>query len=159
MRWELIFSRLFRIQIIFYSSFVELIFFEFDSSFTFAKMVKSDLSDLPSEVTRSAVFETVEDQLKSKNFIIRVSSASEAGENNFTGVVHRISFSEKGADEGDNGKSLVHKLILKVATQDLILRNRRFTRPSFLREAYMYEKVSSRRHCFLWVMYKTYYIR
>lgn len=102
------------------------------------KMVKSDLIELPTEVIRSALCETVENQLKSKNYKINVSSASQNGESNFMGVLHRISFSKKGADEDEKGKSLV----LKVAPQDMMLRDKRFSRSSFMREIHMYDKVS-----------------
>lgn len=100
-------------------------------------MVESDLSEIPSEVIRAALSETVENKLKTKNFKINVSSASQAGANNFIGIVYRVSFSKQD-EENDKPPS---KLILKVAPQNEARRSEFFSRPCFLREIYMYNEV------------------
>lgn len=80
-------------------------------------MVQVDLSKLPNEVVRSALCETVENLLKSKNHTISVSSASQSGENNFVGELYRISFNEESEVGAVDGMNVAHKLILKVAPQ------------------------------------------
>lgn len=102
-------------------------------------MVASDLSEIPAEVIRIALIETVENQFKSKNYKINVSSASTAGESNFVGIVYRVSFSDE--DEGKNGKNLASKLILKVAPQNPARRAQFFSHACFMREIYMYDEV------------------
>lgn len=104
-------------------------------------MVESNLSEISSEVIRDAVIETVENKLKSKKCKIHVSSASQSGENNFIGIVYRVTFSEE--DGIENGKTPVSKLILKVAPSNLARRQQFFSRPCFLREIYLYNEVSS----------------
>lgn len=100
-------------------------------------MVGSDLSELPSEVIRLAVRETVEKILGSKNYTISVISASQSGDNNFIGIVYRVLFNKIDDPNGTNPS----KLILKVAPQHIPRREQFFSRPCFLREIYMYEKV------------------
>lgn len=101
-------------------------------------MVGSDLAELPSEVIRSAVRNAVESILGSKKCAISVVSASESGANNFVGIVYRVLFSKADDRVGKNPS----KLILKVAPQHLARRMQFFSRPCFLREIYMYEKVN-----------------
>lgn len=100
-----------------------------------------DLFELPTEAIRSLLCEIVQNQLNSRNFQLNVSSASENGETNFIGILYRISFSKADIDESGEGKN-AQKLILKVAPQDMEHRQRRFTRPTFMREIHMYDKVS-----------------
>lgn len=102
-------------------------------------MVVSDLSDLPAEVIRTALKETVEEKLKSKKYKISVSSASTAGENNFVGIVYRVSFCKE--DNNENEKNPPSKLILKVAPQNEARRAQFFSHACFMREIYMYDEV------------------
>lgn len=106
-------------------------------------MVKLDLSKIPSELVRSILCATVEKQLKSKNYKINVSSASSDGENNFVGVVYRVSFAKMRENETENDESPTHSLILKVTPQNLARRSRFHSRPAFLCEIYMYNQVIS----------------
>lgn len=99
-------------------------------------MTESNLSELPSDVIRSALCETVENHLKSKKYKIHVGSASQAGENNFIGIVYRVSFSKQ-----DEPTSKPSKLILKVAPQNAARRAQFQSRSLFLREIYMYDEV------------------
>lgn len=102
-------------------------------------MVGFDMPEISSNLIRMAVLETVENQLESKNIKINISSASQAGDNNFVGVVYRISFSK---DDSENGKNPISKLILKVAPESLARREQFFSRPCFLREIYLYNEVN-----------------
>lgn len=54
----------------------------------------SDLLEIPGENVRKAIYEAIENKLKSKKFKATVSSASKVGENNFLGVVYRVLFSK-----------------------------------------------------------------
>lgn len=101
------------------------------------KMDESALDNIPSELIRSALCETIVNILKSKKYRINISSASEAGENNFVGVVYRVAFNKKDEANG-NGTS---KLILKIAPQNSARRSQFMCRMCFLREIYMYNEV------------------
>lgn len=104
-------------------------------------MSHSDLSILPREEIRSALRETVEAQLNSNKYKITVHTASQIGENNFIGIVYRVSFCNENEDEhGENAS----KLILKVAPQGEQRRNAGglSIREFFLREIFMYNVVS-----------------
>lgn len=105
-------------------------------------MVASDFSEISSEVIRTMLTETIEDELKTKTFKINVCSASQAGENNFIGVIYRVSFSKD--DEGEKGTNPISQLILKVAPQNLARRAQFFSRPCFLREIFVYNEVSNK---------------
>lgn len=107
-------------------------------------MVDSALSEISSHLVRKALLETIEEQLQSKNFKIRVTSASKAGENNFIGIIHRITFTKLDEDGNENGPAT--NLILKVAPQNLLRRSQFVARPAFEREIYSYEKVSVCHH-------------
>lgn len=104
-------------------------------------MSDSDLSEIPNEVIRGKLRETVEKKLKSKKYKIKVSSASQAGANNFMGTLHRVSFNKEDGNESE--ESPIHKVIVKIAPEHLARREQFFSRPSFLREIYMYENVSN----------------
>lgn len=99
-------------------------------------MTDSVLAEIPSELIRTAVLETIENQLNSRDFDIELTSASKCGENNFIGVIYRISFSRKIEE---NSKTY---LIVKVAPQNLLRRSQFVVRPAFEREIYSYEKVN-----------------
>lgn len=101
-------------------------------------MTNSDLSVIESDVIRGALRETVEHQLKTKNYRISVSSASQAGESNFIGIVYRVSFCKE--DENENGAN-ASKLILKVAPSNAARRGKFSARIPFLQEIYMYDVV------------------
>lgn len=103
-------------------------------------MTKSDLSLLPTDDVRSALRETVENHLNSKECTITVSSASQAGENNFIGIVYRVSFSEDNDNSTDAKSS---KLILKCAPTNQARREQFLSRSLFLREMYMYNVVNT----------------
>lgn len=98
------------------------------------------LSEIPSELVRSAVIDTIENQLQFKNYRINVSSASKAGENNFIGIIHRVSITEMIEDKAK--KPANKNLIVKSAPQNLLRRSQFVARPAFEREIYMYEKVN-----------------
>lgn len=101
-------------------------------------MVALDLSDIPGDVIRKALCETIENKLKSSKYKINISSASKAGENNFVGVVYRAAFSK----DDENDKNKTSNLILKVAPQHPVRRKQFMSRTCFLREIYMYNKVN-----------------
>lgn len=101
-------------------------------------MAELKLSDIPSVLVRTALLGTIENELKSADFGIRVSSASKCGENNFIGVIYRVSY--KRMNENENGNE--RTLILKVAPQNLLRRSMFTVRPAFEREVYSYEKVT-----------------
>lgn len=104
-------------------------------------MTNSDLSVIESDRIRDTLREIVENRLKSKKYKINISSASQAGANNFIGIVHRVSFCKD--DEDENGEN-VSKLILKVAPQSAARRNSNVfsVRPPFLQEIYVYDTVN-----------------
>ncbi|XP_055298661.1 uncharacterized protein LOC129566598 [Sitodiplosis mosellana] len=103
-------------------------------------MVESGLSEIPSELIHTTVKEFVEHQLNSKQYTIKCSSASQSGENNFIGIVYRVTFGKD--DKTENGTTNQgSKLILKVSPQNLARREQFISRPCFLREIYMYNEV------------------
>lgn len=102
--------------------------------------MKSDLSvEIPSELVRLALFELIEDQLKSKKYQIALGAATKAGDLNFTGIVYRVWFYK--VDETTNGKSIASSIILKIAPQNQAHRTQFNIRPAFVREIYTYDKV------------------
>lgn len=103
-------------------------------------MASSDLSAIESEVIRNALRETVAHSLKTKKCKINVSSASQAGANNFIGIVHRVSFCKEDEDEKGTKAS---KLILKVAPPNAARRDKFSVRIPFLQEIYMYNEVKT----------------
>lgn len=105
-------------------------------------MAEFQVSDIPSDVIRSALHDLVEKKLSSKNYEIVLSSASKSGANNFIGIVYRAKFGKKDTDSSIE-KDPLHSLIVKVAPQQLGHRERFRVRPLFLREIYMYAKVST----------------
>lgn len=104
-----------------------------------SKMAEMDLSELPSDLIRETVCETIENKLKTKNYSAKIDSASKAGEHNFIGVVYRVSFNK---NDGKNEEQ--YKLILKVAPQHPIRRSEFRSRCFFLREIYMYNEVNNK---------------
>lgn len=100
----------------------------------------SDLSEIPSELIRSALCETIEKKFNLNKYKVVVKSAAQAGEGNFIGVVYRILF--KNEDESSDGNEAWSKLILKIAPQNEARRKQFISRPFFLREIYLYEEVS-----------------
>ncbi|XP_055296577.1 uncharacterized protein LOC129565586 [Sitodiplosis mosellana] len=97
-------------------------------------MAESDLTEIPTEVVRTALCETIETKLKSKNYKITITSASKAGESNFIGIVHRVTFNKEGEDK-------LEKLILKVAPLHLARRTQFNSRPLFLQEISTYNEI------------------
>lgn len=102
--------------------------------------MKSDLAKIPSELVRSAVCETIETQLNTKNYQVSVSSATKATDYNFTGVIYRVTFSTE--NKAKKGKPTPSSIILKVAPQHLARRNQFNARPCFVREIYVYDEVN-----------------
>lgn len=98
-------------------------------------MAESDLSEISTDVIRTELCETIEKKLKSKDYKISVSSASTAGESNFVGIVHRVSFNK-------NGENKQEKLILKAAPHTEARREQFNSRIFFLQEIYVYNVVS-----------------
>lgn len=103
-------------------------------------MFESELSDISSELVRSVLCKTIENQLQSENYKMHVKSASQAGVNNFVGLVYRVYYEEE--DEYDNEHSISSSLILKVAPRNAARRAQFPPRMSFLKEIYMYDVVS-----------------
>lgn len=101
------------------------------------KMADSTLSTIPSELIRSELFKVVEDILKTKNYTVNVCAGSKEGENNFLGIVYRVTFANK-----DEKAAKPSKLILKVAPQNEARRALFKSRLLCLREIYMYDVVS-----------------
>ncbi|XP_055296586.1 uncharacterized protein LOC129565593 [Sitodiplosis mosellana] len=98
-------------------------------------MIQLDSSEIPSEVIRLALHETIENQLKSKDYQINgIYNASKVGETNFVGIVHRVSFKK-------DGEKKHNELIVKVAPQNAARREIFNSRPFFLREMRMYNEV------------------
>lgn len=104
-------------------------------------MTESNLSEIPSEVIRKALYEIIEKKLKSTKNKITVESASKAGESNFVGIVYRVSFSKEN-DAKEMYEDKEEKLILKLAPQNEGRRLYFQSRHLFLQEIYMYEKVN-----------------
>lgn len=96
-----------------------------------------DLSEIPGESVHKAIYEVIENNLQSKKFKLTVSSASKAGENNFLGVVYRVSFNR--ADDSVNGSK--SSIIVKVAPQNETQRTQFRSRDMFLQEIFLYNEV------------------
>lgn len=78
------------------------------------KMAESESCEIPSELIRTALRETVEKKLNSKNCKIDISSASEAGSSNFIGIVYRAKFRRE--EENESESNPIQKMIVKVVT-------------------------------------------
>lgn len=102
--------------------------------------MKLDLAEIPSELVRSMVLDVIEEHLKSKNFQIKLSSATKVGDHNFTGIIYRVSFERENED--GSGISTASTLILKIAPENLARRTQFNCRPAFAREIYTYDQVS-----------------
>lgn len=109
--------------------------------------------DTQSKLVRSAISKTIENEIKSKNYKIRIESASQSG---FVGIVHRIYY---GTDEenGVNSKSSSKSLILKVTSKNQRHRDVFCSRPCFLREIFMYDEVTNFTICLLVIENKKYH--
>ncbi|KAG4080121.1 hypothetical protein HA402_008192 [Bradysia odoriphaga] len=104
------------------------------------------LSKITTEIIRSALLETVEANLQSKPHQIDINCVSECGENNFIGIIHRVSFSKEKTTE--NGLETAENLILKIAPQNVTCRYMFNSRQLFLREIHMYDTVLPQLHQF-----------
>lgn len=103
--------------------------------------MKLDLSvEIPSELVRSALFETIESQLKMSKYQITLGAATKQGDLNFTGIVYRVWFSKE--EDATNEISTASSIILKIAPQNLAHRIQFTIRPAFVREIYTYDKVN-----------------
>lgn len=96
-----------------------------------------NLSEIPGENVHKAIYEIIENKLNSKTFKLNLSSASKQGENNFLGVVYRLSFDKNDELENTTGSSM----IVKVAPQNESLRTFCHSRDLFLQEMFVYNKV------------------
>lgn len=106
----------------------------------FINTENTDFSDSLSEIVRSAVFETIDEQLNTKHYQIDVSSATKKGDFNFTGIIYRATF--KREHECENGESTEpSSVILKVAPQNESRRIQFSVRELFKNEIYTYDKV------------------
>lgn len=99
-------------------------------------------SEISSELIHSALIKIIKNELHSDTFKLTVESASQAGDNNFIGIVYRVHFEEENEDTIDSEKRPTSSVILKVAPQNLARRNQFRSRSCFLREINLYDKVS-----------------
>ncbi|XP_037028754.1 uncharacterized protein LOC119068987 [Bradysia coprophila] len=104
------------------------------------------LSKITNGIIRSALLETVETKLQSKLHQIDINCVSECGENNFIGIIHRVSFSKEKSTE--NRFETAENLILKIAPQNVTCRYMFNSRQLFLREIHMYDTVLPQLHRF-----------
>lgn len=102
-------------------------------------MLELGMSEISSDLIRSALCETIEKKLNSKKYTVVLKSAAQAGEGNFIAEMYRVEFSDE--DESRNEKKSSSKLILKFAPQNVKRRERFQARSLFLREIYMYNEV------------------
>lgn len=105
------------------------------------RMATLEAIEIQSQRIRLELHKIVEEKLKSKNYEINLSLASKTGVNSFIGIVYRAAFRKKGIKRNENYPD--GTLIVKVAPQQLNRREKFQIRPLFLREIYMYEKVSA----------------
>lgn len=99
-------------------------------------MSNIELSDISSELVRSALRETIETLTNSTND--RVKIVSKIITDNGAAIVCRISFTTTHEDNNSTSSS---SLILKVTPQNSTRRMLMSTRASFLREIFMYVEV------------------
>lgn len=98
-----------------------------------------DFFDFPRERIQSRLWETIERILNSNNNKMNVSLATKFGENNFIGIIYRISLVDETMNMNDQKST--YNLIAKIAPYDLEHRNIWCPRPCFIREIYMYDEV------------------
>lgn len=91
-------------------------------------------TEITSDLIKSALNEYLEKELETADFGMKIDPGSREGEN-FIGVIYRITYWRNGQP---NVKS---QLIVKVSPQNQARREQFFSRPSFLREMYLYGKV------------------
>lgn len=99
-----------------------------------------ELAEVQSELIRSALYETIENVVNSKNYKIKVKSASQSGSTNFVDIVYRVYYEKE--DKTPNAKNSKSSLILKVSPQNSARRRQFRSRKCFVREIYMYDVVS-----------------
>lgn len=97
-------------------------------------------ADLPSEIVMSVLRENIERILHTKTYKFDVGLLAQLGENNFIGLIYRVSFT--ALDNNKQVKGSIHNLIVKVGPQNIEYRDAWFVRPCFLREIYMYREVN-----------------
>lgn len=96
-------------------------------------------SEFSSELIRAMLYKSIQNDIKSENFNVKVESASKAETDKFAYNVYRIFFERGNEDETGNSS-----LILKIAPQNISSRTQFHSRSYFLGEIYMYDKVSER---------------
>lgn len=94
-------------------------------------------TEIASDLIKSVLTEYLESRLGTSDFEMKIDPGSRKGEN-FIGVIYRITYWRKFQP---NVKS---QLIVKVSPQNQARREQFFSRPSFLREMYLYGKVKLR---------------
>lgn len=105
------------------------------------KMSKQSKSvDIQSELVRPAICQTIENDMKLKNYKVRMESASQSGTNNFVGIIYRVHY-EKPEEKEVNSVSSSRSLILKVAPENQSRRAQFCSRSCFLREIFIYDEV------------------
>lgn len=77
-------------------------------------MSNVELSEIPSELVRLALHETIKNLTKSSNDQIKIESISKTKSNNLSGIVYRVTFTTKSQINGPSSS-----LILKVSPQKL----------------------------------------
>lgn len=94
-------------------------------------------TEISSDLIKSVLNDYLESKLGTAEFEMKIDPGSKEGEN-FIGVIYRITYWQKFQS---NVKS---QLIVKVSPQNEARREQFFSRPSFLREIYLYGKVKLR---------------
>ncbi|XP_055296755.1 uncharacterized protein LOC129565669 [Sitodiplosis mosellana] len=95
--------------------------------------MEGGLMEVLSDAIREALFEVIEDLLKTENFKVNIEPGSKKGDN-FIGIVYRIIFST--AD-----KKRSSKLFLKIAPENEEHREKVLAHRFFLREIYVHNEV------------------
>lgn len=99
-------------------------------------MSNIELSEIPSELVRSALHETIQSLTNSANDRIEITSISEIVAYNASAIIYRVSFTTK-----DESSSPTSSLILKVSPQNLTRRALLYSRPCFLRDIFIHDEV------------------
>lgn len=106
-------------------------------------MSNSDLYTISSEIIRSAIYAVIESELKSKDFVVEIESASKEGSDNFIGTVSRINFKKVGESQNET-----RSLIVKSAPDNVERREHFNVRPCFVREIFIYNEVLQSTFCY-----------
>ena len=102
-------------------------------------MSNIDLSEISSELVRSALLETIKTMTKSMDHQIEIISISKIVSSYANGILYRVSFTTKVETN-----SLTSSLVLKVSPQNSTSRAILFSRLIYLREIFIYDEVCDR---------------